>query len=103
MTQLHIGPVLLRESCVFRKELRFGDPIKVYLEIVKVLEDYSRWRIRHKIVKQDEVVSANIEVDIAWIDSRLRKLITPPLEVVKVAQAIPKATDFEMALRKSEF
>ena len=103
MTDLKIGPVLFKESCIFRKELRFEDSIKVYMELVKILPDYSRWRIRHKIVKNDEVVSASIEVDIAWIDSELRKLIVPPEIVGNVTERIPRANDFEIAQRKSDF
>jgi len=103
LTAHKIGPVLFKESCTFRKELRFGDAIRVYMELVKIMEDNSRWKIRHKITRNDEVISATIEVDIAWIDTSIRKLIIPPPVVARVGELIPKATDFEVAIRKSDF
>ncbi len=33
MNQTHCGPVLFREECVFRKEIRFGDEVMINLKI----------------------------------------------------------------------
>lgn len=103
MTAHYLGPVLFKESCTFRKELRFGDHVKVDLELSKMMMDHSRWKIRHKIIKNNEFLAATIEVDIAWIDTRQRKLIVPPSIVAEVADAIPRSTDFEMVSRKADF
>lgn len=103
LSNLKIGPVLFKETCTFRKELRFGDSIRVYMELTKRMPDHSRWKIRHKITRNEEVISATIEVDIAWIDTSLRKLIVPPDFVGQVGELIPQSPDFEVAERKSDF
>ena len=103
MVKHFLGPVLFKESCIFRKELRFGDHVKVDLELSKIMSDHSRWKIRHKIIKNNEFLAATIEVDIAWIDTRLRKLIVPPPIVAEVADLLPRASDFEIVSRKADF
>jgi acyl-CoA thioester hydrolase len=67
MTQLHFGPILFREECVFKKEIRLGDKVIVNLELLKSRKDYSRWTIQHTIMKND-IISAILTVDGAcWI------------------------------------
>src|SRR6266498_3591573 len=77
MTKLQFGPILFREECVFRKEIRFGDDITVDLELIKSRKDYSRWTIQHTFRKNNELV-AILTCDGAWLDVVKRKLFTPP-------------------------
>ena len=42
MQDLGFGPILFREECVFRKEIRSGDEIFINLQIIKGREDFSR-------------------------------------------------------------
>ena len=56
MQTLHIGVILLREECVFRREIRLGDQVSITLELLNARRDYSRWSIRHKILKDPETV-----------------------------------------------
>src|SRR5213080_508886 len=53
MQQLRFGPILFREECIFRKEIRFGDEIRMDLQIVRSRKDFSRWTIRHQLAKAD--------------------------------------------------
>ncbi|MER3464177.1 MAG: thioesterase, partial [Chitinophagaceae bacterium] len=55
MHLLHIGPILFREECVFRKEIRLGDVVTINLKVLKARKDYSRWSFQHQIVKGDVV------------------------------------------------
>ena len=74
MNKLHFGPILFREECVFKKEIRLGDRIRIGLKLLKGKRDYSRWTIRHDIIKGDDIVSAILTVDGAWLDTDKRKL-----------------------------
>lgn len=94
MQQLQFGPVLFREECVFRREIRLGDVVSLSLEITAATRDYSRWTIRHTIMKEPDIVSAVLTVDGAWIDTARRKLATPPEEAVKVFSAMPVSDAF---------
>src|SRR6476469_8877031 len=56
LQQLQFGPILFREECVFRKEIRQGDEININLQILKSRKDYSRWSILHEIKKTDGTI-----------------------------------------------
>lgn len=95
MNEHHFGPILFREECIFRKEIRLGDKVSINLQLLKARADQSRWSIRHQIFKQDNVLAAVITVDGAWIDVLQRKLTTPPEKVWHVFNDMPRADTFE--------
>ncbi len=97
MQQLHFGPILFREECIFRREIRLGDSVTVNLELISSRKDYSRWTIRHTIMKNPETVSAILTVDGAWLDTAIRKLAVPPPEVIDVFSKMPVGKDFKWA------
>ena len=94
MHQLQFGPILFREECVFRKEVRLGDEIFIDLKLVKSRPDFSRWSIQHQILK-DGAPCAVLTVDGAWINIGLRKLATPPEAVHSVFSSMPRSEQFE--------
>jgi acyl-CoA thioester hydrolase len=94
MEQLHFGPILFREEAVFRREIRLGDELEISLQLIKAKKDFSRWSIRHELIKNKETLSAVIIVDGAWINTKERKLATPPLEIADVFNKMPRSTDF---------
>jgi acyl-CoA thioester hydrolase len=95
MEKLNFGPILFREEAVFRKEVRLGDGLTIDLELQKSRRDFSRWTIRHQIVKNDSILSSLITVDGAWINTLERKLATPPTQIKEVFEKMPKTADFE--------
>jgi len=95
MHQHHFGPILFREECIFKREILFGDIVEVSLKLTKSRKDFSRLSIVHEIFKNTETLSAIITVDIAWIDTKLRKLTVPSDTIYKTFEAIPKAENFE--------
>ncbi len=95
MQSLHFGPIIFREECIFKREIRLGDPVMVNLELVKARRDYSRWTIRHHIMKNPETLSAIVTVDGAWLDTKVRKLAIPPEDAVKVFSKMPVPEDFQ--------
>lgn len=95
MQRLGFGPILFREECVFRKEIRMGDKVMIDLQLTKAKKDFSRWSIRHIITKNNDIIAAVLSVDGAWIDVVKRKLASPALEVVNVFSAMPFSEDFQ--------
>lgn len=94
MHQIQVGPVLFREECVFRKEIRFGEEVTIDLQLVKAKRDLSRWSIRHTIRKGEDIESAILTVEGAWIDLTKRKLTAAPQIILDVFQAMPHRDDF---------
>lgn len=89
-----LGPVLFREECVFHREIRFGDPVRVYMECTQSRRDFSRWAIRHQIYAGAEKPAATLTVSGAWINTRLRKLMVPPEQAIEVFSRMPRSNDF---------
>lgn len=90
----YIGPILFREECVFRKEIKLSDVIIMQTKMAKMKADGSRWSIIHQFYK-DDTLCATITVDGAWMDTKLRKLAAPtPQLVVDALNTFPKSDDF---------
>ncbi len=96
MFQQNIGPILFREECIFKKEIRFEDKVTVNIKLSKTRPDYSRWTIVHGIFKNDDILAAIITVDGAWLDTQKRKLAIPPGVFNTTFEVIPKTENFQM-------
>ncbi len=95
MQLLHIGPILFREECVFRKEIRSADLVEIHLEITRSRKDFSRSSIQHCLTKNGDTLAAVITVDGAWMNVQQRKLASPPELVHKVFSNMPQSANFE--------
>ena len=95
MVQLQTGPIIFREECIFRREIRMGDPVSIDLKLLKAKRDFSRFTIVHTIHKDPSTVSAILTVDIAWINGITRKLTVLPEEDTRNFSAGPFAQDFQ--------
>jgi len=94
LTRHHFGPIIFREECVFRRELKVGDQVTINLELSTARQDFSRWTIVHHIKKENQL-AAVITLDGAWIDTHLRKLTTLPIEYRHVFERMPRSQNFE--------
>ncbi len=94
MQQIGFGPILFREECVFKREIRLEDKVFVTLEIVKARRDFSRWTIRHLFYKEESTIAAILTIDGAWMDTTKRKLAPAPELGASVFSGMPLAEDF---------
>lgn len=95
MQAAHFGPVLFREEAIFKREIRMGDDIEIDVKLSKLKKDYSRFSFVHHIRKADGTLCAIMNVDGAWIDTQIRKVIAPPHIGQAMLDAMPKTEDFE--------
>ncbi|MEJ7610529.1 MAG: acyl-CoA thioesterase [Ferruginibacter sp.] len=100
MLKHHIGPILFREECVFKRELTFGDKVTVNFKLDKLSSDFSRWTMVHEIYKNAETLAAVITADGAWMDTGARKLTLPPQEVIQLFDIAPRTETFTLYERK---
>lgn len=89
------GPVLFREECYFKKEVRPADKITIDVTLQRATADYSRWSIQHTIFKNGNIVSALLTVDGAWLSLDKRKLTTPPPAAAKAFDSMPRNEQFK--------
>ncbi len=92
--EINIGPILLREEAVFKRELKFDDSIEIKIKLLKANADYSRWSFVNEIWKNGDTLAAIVTVDGAWMDIIKRKLAVPPVGFQKIFEAIPRAENF---------
>lgn len=94
LMQHDLGPVLFSEQAQFKKEIRFGDDMRINIIATESKKDFSRWSMAHEIYA-GENLSAVITVSGAWMSISKRKLATPPDLVHQVFATIPKSTSFK--------
>lgn len=95
MQQLKVGPVLFREECLFRREIKMGDQVSINLKLVKAKRDFSRWSIQHQVIKNSDTLAAILTVDGAWLNIVERKLASPPQHVNDIFSTMPKDEAFQ--------
>jgi acyl-CoA thioester hydrolase len=93
--QYQFGPILFREECIFRRELKYGETIRIDLCLLKCTTDFERWSFVHRFLKHDDTVAATLTAEGAWMDVMKRKLTPPPPVVTEGFNLIPKAEGFE--------
>ena len=98
MNQHAFGPIIFREECVFKKEVKLADVISIDLKLQKARKDFSRWTIKHTIYKNGDIICANLTIDGAWMDIIKRKLTVPPVEVINTLDTVPRDTGFEWVI-----
>jgi acyl-CoA thioester hydrolase len=95
MQQQQFGPIIFREECVFRKEIRLGDVITMTAQLAKMKPDASRWTIQHQFLNANNKLCATLTIDGSWLDTSKRNLLSPvPQVVIDVFNFFPKADDF---------
>ena len=95
MQASHFGPIIFREECVFKKEIRQGDAITIDLTLLKAKRNFSRWSIQHVIMKNESALAALLTVDGAWINTIERKLTVRPTVAEQVFSTMPANESFQ--------
>jgi acyl-CoA thioester hydrolase len=90
----HLGPVLFREECLFKREIIFGDKVNISLKLKSVSKDFRKFSMFHEIYKNDEI-AALITLDGAWMNTRLRKITVPPEIIISSLNRLTKTEDFQ--------
>lgn len=83
-----LGPVIFREETRFLREVMPNDTLTIDLKMEMVGDDWRKWKIRHAVYRSDGVKAAEIDIDGAWMNTELRKVVPAPDEL---QQAIKKA------------
>lgn len=95
LQKLGIGPVLLGEELVYRRELVMGEQVRVDLRAKGLSPDGGRWRLRHEVYKDGGELAARITVTGGWLDHGARRLTLPPPEVLRWIAKLERTDDFE--------
>ncbi|HOP45080.1 MAG TPA: acyl-CoA thioesterase [Flavobacteriales bacterium] len=94
MQRERFGPILFREECVFRREIKLGDPVFLEVAIHHLSRDHRKFGFVHRFVSADEDLLATLTVEGAWMDAVKRKLTVPPDAAVQAVDRLPHSPDF---------
>jgi acyl-CoA thioester hydrolase len=93
--KLDIGPVLFAENTIFKKEIKIGTNIKVKTFLAAISKNAERCKIYHQLFDENDKLSAEITVYLAWINLTKRKLVNPTNEIKKLLLDLEKSSNFE--------
>lgn len=92
----NIGPILFKEETNFFREIKLGEDITVELFLGGMSKNGERFKMFHKIFREDGILAADVKIYAAWLDLNKRKLITPPTDLVeKTLNNLEKVENFE--------
>lgn len=93
--ELDFGPVILRETTTFKKEVGAGDRLQIDFQMQGLAANASHFRIIHAVRLSDGALAATVEVEGSWMDLTKRKLRPPHPELAELMRLLPKTGDFE--------
>jgi acyl-CoA thioester hydrolase len=90
LESLRFGPVMLREEIRYRREVLFGDSVRVNASCAGLSLDGSHWRVRQEVLRPDGRAAAILTIQGSWISLDSRKPIVPPPDLCDVLQQLPR-------------
>lgn len=77
MEEQHFAPILMREECIFFREIKYTDVVHIHLKIKEVTDDGSKWTLIHEFVDDLNKKKAQLTVEIVWFDTQNRRRAKP--------------------------
>ncbi|WP_062057525.1 acyl-CoA thioesterase [Aquimarina longa] len=100
LAKLNIGPVVFYEHVYYFKEVFYGNPVNVSVEISGLSEDGMFFEFTHNYYDHKGRNFARCEVMGAWIDLETRKLIPLPEEMHQFLNTIEHPENFRVLTKK---
>ena len=96
LARRQIGPVVLEDRLIYRRELRLLERFRVDLAIAAITADARKMRVRNRFfLAADGTEVAAVDSFVLWFDIAARKAITPPGDLASLWLALARTDDFE--------
>ena len=91
-----IGPVVLEDRLVYKKELKLLEEFHVNLELAAITRDGRRMKVRNTFTRDsDNAVCALVESVILWLDLVARAPVIPPDDLKDCWLSLARTSDFD--------
>ena len=98
--ELNIGPVVFYEHMYYFKEVFYGKPLKVSLELSGMSEDGKFFEFLHNFYDYKGRNFARCEIMGAWMDLSTRKLIPLPEEIHQFMDQAERSDNFKILTKE---
>jgi acyl-CoA thioester hydrolase len=93
--ELRIGPVVLEDRLVYRREVRLLEGFAVDFQTVALSPDGRRFKVRNRFTTESQGLCATVESVGLWFDLAERRQIVPPSDLQTAFLDLARADDFE--------
>lgn len=93
--ELRIGPVVLDDRLVYRREIRLLEAFTVGFQTVALSLDGRRFKVRNRFTTESQGLCATVESVGLWFDLAGRRPVVPPDELQQSFASLERAEDFE--------
>ena len=91
-----LGPVVLEDRLVYKKELQLLEGFRVELALAAITRDGRRMKVRNIFTRDaDAALVAVVDSVVMWLDLAARTPITPPDELKAAWFGLARTSDFE--------
>jgi acyl-CoA thioester hydrolase len=99
MAELHkrqLGPVVLEDRIVYKKELKLLEAFRVELGLAAITRDGKRMKLRNTFYRDtDAALCAVVDSVVIWLDLATRTPVVPPEELKSAWFGLARTSDFE--------
>ena len=90
-----LGPVVLEDRLVYKKELQLLEPFRVELALAAITRDGRRMKVRNTFFRESNgALAAVVESVVIWFDLQARRSVAPPEDLKAAWLALAPTEDF---------
>ncbi len=90
-----LGPVVLEDRLVYRREIRMLEPFTVDFQQVAGTADGRRFKVRNRFTTQAQGLCATVDSVGLWFDLAERQPVVPPDDLQAAFAQLARAEDYE--------
>jgi acyl-CoA thioester hydrolase len=90
-----LGPVVVEDRLVYKKERQLLEPFRVDLALAAITRDARRMKVRNSFFRgSDGALAAVVESVVVWFDLKARKPVAPPEDLGAAWLGLARTDDF---------
>lgn len=94
LQRMAIGPVIRRDELEYFREIGLHETVTITCAALGLSPDGARFTIENEMWLPSGERSAVVRSSGGWLDLKIRKLVPPPPDLLRVMQQMPRATGF---------
>lgn len=90
----NMGPVIFSEEFYYQKEIHPAETVHVDIELLAATDDFKFVKFCHSLFNGKNDLAVYSEIYFGWFDLASRRLTSPPDELKKILESLPKSERF---------